>query len=90
MQHVFVGHVIDFSIDLNCIACPDDHLLDKCSLWSFPNNCLCLIKLCLMSYISFVILIAFYLFLIRALCSTCLELNEVLLLCASVLRYMCI
>ena len=32
MQHVFVGHAIDFSITLNCIACPDDHLLDKCSL----------------------------------------------------------
>ena len=32
MHHVFVGHAIDFSITLNCIACPDDHLLDKCSL----------------------------------------------------------
>ena len=86
----FVGHAIDFNIALNCIACPNDHLLDKCSLWLFPNDYLCLIKLCLMSYISFGILIAFYLFLIRALSSTCLELNEVLLLCASVSRYRCI
>ena len=35
---MFVGHVIDFSIDLNCIACPDEHLLDKCSLKSFLNE----------------------------------------------------
>ena len=27
-----VGHAIDFCVALNCIACPDDHLLDKCSL----------------------------------------------------------
>ena len=72
MHHVFVGHAIDSSIALNCITCPDDNLLDKCSLWSFPNNCLCLIKLCLLLYIPFDILIAFYLFHIRTLCSTCL------------------
>ena len=90
MHHGYVGHAIDFSIDLNCIACPDDHLLDKCSLWSFANDCSCLIKLCLISYISFGILIACYLFLRCAMCSTCLELNEVLLLCASVSGYKCI
>ena len=54
MHHVFVGHVIDFCIALNCIACPYDHLLDKCSLWSFLNNCSCLIKLCFIVYISLV------------------------------------
>ena len=32
MHHVFVGHAIDFSIALNCIACLDDHLLNKCLL----------------------------------------------------------
>ena len=79
MHHVFVGHAIDFSIALNCIACPDDYLLDNCSLWSFLNDCSCLIKLCFIAYISFGILIAFYLFLIRTLCSTCRELNESLL-----------
>ena len=79
MHHVFVGHAIDFSIAFNCIVCPDDHLFDKCSLWSFPNDCSCLIKLCFIAYISFGILIAFYLFLIRTLCSTCRELNESLL-----------
>ena len=75
----FVGHAIDFSIALNCIMCLDDHLLDKYSLWSFCNDCLCLIKLCFIAYISFGILIAFYLFLIHILCSTCRELNESLL-----------
>ena len=90
MHHVYVGHVIDFSIALNCIACSDDHLLDKYSLWSFPNDYLCLIKLCLMSYILFGILIAFYLFLIHTLCFTCLELKKVYLLCASVSGYRCI
>ena len=79
MHHVFVGHAIDFSIALNCIACHGDRLLDKCSLWSFLNDCSCLIKLCFIAYISFGILIAFYLFLIRTLCSTCCELNESLL-----------
>ena len=54
MHHVFVGHAIDFFLPLNCIACLDDHLL---------NDCSCLIKLCFIDYISFSILIAFYLFL---------------------------
>ena len=36
-------------------------------------------------HISIGILIAFYMFFIHALCSTCLVLNEVYLLCASVL-----
>ena len=62
MHHVFVGHAIDFCIAFNCIACPNDYLLDKCSLWSFLNDCSCLIKLCFIAYISFGILIAFYLF----------------------------
>ena len=90
MHHVFVGHAIDFSIALNYIACLDDHLLYKCSLKSFLDDCLCLIKLCFIAYISFGILITFYLFLIRGLCSICLKLNEVLLLCASLSRYRCI
>ena len=79
MHHGFVGHIINFSIALNYIACPDDYLLDKCSLWSFLNDCSYLIKLCFIAYISFGILIAFYLFLIHTLCSTCRELNESLL-----------
>ena len=70
MHHVFVGHAIDFFLPLNCIACLDDHLL---------NDYSCLIKLCFIDYISFGILIAFYLFLIRTLYSTCRELNESLL-----------
>ena len=86
----YVGHAIDFNIALNCIVCPDDHLLVKCSLWSFHNICSCLIKVCFMSYISIGILIAFYLFFIHALCSTCLVLNEVYLFCASVSGYRCI
>ena len=86
----YVGLVIDFSIALNCIACLNDHLLVKCSLWSFPNDCSYLIKLCFMFYISCGILITIYLFFIHALCSTCLMLNEVYLLCASVSRYKCI
>ena len=86
----YVGDAIDYSIALNCIACLDDHLLDKCSLWSFPNDCSCLIKLCFMSYISIGILIAFYLFFIHALCSTYLVLNKVYLLCAGVSGYRCI
>ena len=45
---LYVGHAIDFKIALNCIACPDDHLLVKCSLWSFSNNYSCLIKFCFM------------------------------------------
>ena len=56
----------------------------------FPMTILCLIKLCFMSYISRGILIAFYLFFIHALCSTCLVLNEIYLLCASVSGYRCI
>ena len=86
----FVGHAIDFRIALNCIACPDHHLLVKCSLWLLPNDCSCTIKLCfIFTYLLF-ILIAFYLFSIHALCSTYLVLNEVYLLCASVLGYRCI
>ena len=50
--------------------------LINCSSWSFFNDCSCLIKLCFIAYISFGILIAFHLFLIRTLCSTCRELNE--------------
>ena len=79
-----VGHAIEFSIARNCVACLNDHLLVKCSLWSFPNGCLCLIKLCFMFYISCGNLITFYLFFIHALCSACLVLNEVYLLCANV------
>ena len=79
MHHVFVRHLIDFSIAFNCIACLDDHLLDKCSLWSFLNDYSCLIKLCFIAYISFGIVITLYLFLIHTLCSTCHELNESLL-----------
>ena len=60
---MFIGHAIDFSIALNWIECPNDHLLDKCSLWSFLNDCSCLIKLYFIAYNSFGILIAFYLFL---------------------------
>ena len=60
---MLVGHAIDFSIALNYIAFSNDHLLDKCSLWSFLNDCSCLIKLCFIAYNSFGILIAFYLFL---------------------------
>ena len=86
----YVRHAIDFSIALNCIDCLEDHLSIKCSLWSFPNDCSCLIKLCFMSYISIGILIAFYLFFIHALCSTCLVLNEVYLLSTGVLGYRCI
>jgi len=63
MHHVFVRHAIAFYIALNCIACPDDHLLDKFSLWSFLNDYSCLIKLRFIAYISFGILITFYLFL---------------------------
>ena len=86
----YFGHAIVFSIALNCIMCLDDHLLVKCSLWSFLNDCACLIKLCFMPYISIGILIAFYLFFIYALCSSYLLLNEVYLLCASVSGYRCI
>ena len=62
--------------------CLDDHLLVKCSLWSFLNDCSYLIKLCyIFSYLLF-ILIAFYLFYIYiyiyAFYSTCLVLNEVI------------
>ena len=32
---------------LHCIACPDEHFLAKCSLWSFFNDCFYLIKICL-------------------------------------------
>ena len=56
-----VGHAIDFYIAFNCIACLNDHLLIKCSLWSFFNDCPCLIKICLTIYIMFIILIALYL-----------------------------
>ena len=85
----YVRHAIDFNIAHNCIACPDNHLLVKCSLWLFSNDCLCLIKLYLMLYILVGILIAFYLFFIHALCSTYLVLNEIYLLCASVSGYKC-
>ena len=86
----FVGHAIDFCIALNCIAYSDDHLLVKCSLWPFLNDCFFMIKLCYMFSYLVVILIAFYLFSIHALCSTCLVLNKVYLLCASVSGYRCI
>ena len=85
-----INRGLNFPTALNCIACLDDHLLVKCSLWSFLNDYFYIIKLCYMfSYLVF-ILIAFYLCFIHALCSTCLVLNEVYLLCASVSRYRCI
>ena len=53
----FVGHAIDF-----CIACPDDVLLVKCSLWSFLNDCFYMIKLCYMfSYLVFFFFFFFFL-----------------------------
>ena len=58
---MLVGHAINFSITLNCIACLNDYLLDKCLLLSFLNDCSCLIKLCFIAYNLFSILIAFYL-----------------------------
>ena len=48
---MLVGHAIDFSIALNCIMCLDDHLLDKCSLWSFLNDYSCLIAFYLFLYV---------------------------------------
>ena len=86
----FVGHAIDFCIALNCIACANDYLLVKCSLWSFFNNCFYMIKLCYMFPYLVFFLIAFYLFSIHAMSSTCLVLNAVYLLCASVSGYRCI
>ena len=58
-----VGHAIDFCVALNCIACPNDHLLAKCSLQSLFNNCSCLIKICFIVYILLITLIAIYLLL---------------------------
>ena len=58
--------------------CTDDHLLVKCSLWSFLNDCSSLIKLCYMFLYLLFILTAFYLLFIHALYSTCLMLNEVI------------
>ena len=56
--------------------CLDVHLLVKCSLWSFLNDCSCLIKLCYMFISHLFYLIAFYLLYIHALYSTFLDLNE--------------
>ena len=54
---MLVGHAIDFSIALNCIMCLDDHLLDKCSLWSFLNDYSCLITFYLFLYVPCVLLV---------------------------------
>ena len=50
----------------------------KCSLWSFLNDCSCLIKFYYMFLYLLFILIAFYLLFIHALYSTCLVPNEVI------------
>ena len=62
-------------IVLNCITCPDEHLLAKCSLWSFLNDCFCLIKICLHVYCVYKLdrtLLAY----VRTLCLSCHKLNE--------------
>ena len=62
-------------IGLNCIACPDEHLLAKCSLWSFFNDCFYLIKICIHVFCVYKLdrtLLAH----VRTLCSTCHKLNE--------------
>ena len=58
--------------------CLDVHLLVKYSLWSFLNDFSCLIKLCYMFIYLLPILIAFYLFFIHDLYSTCLIFNKVI------------
>ena len=58
--------------------CLDVHLLVKYSLWSFLNDFSCLIKLCYMFIYLLSILIAFYLFFIHVLYSTCLIFNKVI------------
>ena len=57
---------------------PDDHLLVRCSLLSFLNDCSYMIKLCYLFPYHVFILIAFYLFFIHASYSTCLIFNEVI------------
>ena len=62
-------------IFLNCIACPDKHLLAKYSLWSFFNDYFCLIKICLHVFCVYKLdrtLLAH----VRTLCLTCHKLNE--------------
>ena len=60
-----IGCVLDIQlilvIGLNCIACPNDHLLAKWSLQSFFTDCSCMIKICLTVYVMFITLVAFYL-----------------------------
>ena len=81
----WIGCVLDmqliFYIDLNCIACPDDHLLAKCSLQSFFNVCSCLIKISSIVYILFITLIAFYLLLYVPCIQLVIRLMEVLFVC---------
>ena len=75
------GHAIDFYVALNSIACSDDHLLVKCSLWSFFNDCSCLIKLWFIDYIFFNSLIAFYLLLSVSCIQLVISLMKVLFMC---------
>ena len=59
----------------NCIACLDEHLLAKCSLWSFFNDCFYLIKICLHVFYVYKLdrtLLAH----VHTLCSTCHKLIE--------------
>ena len=62
-------------IVLNCIACPDEHLLAKCLLWSFFYDCFYLIKMCLHVLCVFKLNRTFLAH-VRTLCLTCHKLNE--------------
>ena len=85
LQVFCIGCVLDMQLilvsDLHCIACLDEHLLDKCSLQSFFNDCSCMIKICLHVYIMFTNLIAFYLLMYVPCIQLVISLMKVLFVC---------
>ena len=76
-----VGHAIDLCVALNCIVCPNDHLLAKGLLQSFFYDCSCLIKICLIVYILFITLIVLYLLIYLPCIQLVISLMKVLFVC---------
>ena len=78
--HVFcIGHVIGHASNHKSFllfTCSDEHLLVICSLESFFNDCLGLIKLYVYMLSNVYKLGLVILALIHTLCSTCHKLNE--------------